>query len=79
MDTDNMFTQFEEYSWFLVATGNGVIDKSVYKRENEEYDLDNKLSNWFMKYDNDINYAESLAYSHEDLIELIKTNKIILN
>jgi tryptophan halogenase len=79
MDTDNMFTQFEEYSWFLVATGNGVIDESVYKRENEEYDLDNKLSNWFMKYDNDINYAESLAYSHEDLIELIKTNKIILN
>jgi hypothetical protein len=32
-----------------------------------------------MKYDNDINYAETLAYSHDDLIELIKTNKIILN
>ena len=79
MDTDNMFTQFEEHSWFAVATGNGIIDQSVYERENKEYDLDNKLGNWFMKYDNDINYAETLAYSHEDLIELIKTNKIILN
>ena len=79
MDTDNMFTQFEEHSWFAVATGNGIIDQSVYERENKEYDLDSKLGNWFMKYDNDINYAETLAYSHEDLIELIKTNKIILN
>jgi hypothetical protein len=51
----------------------------VYERENEEYDLDNKLGNWFIKYDNDINYAESLAYTHEELIELVKSNDIILN
>jgi tryptophan halogenase len=78
-DSDFLFTQFEEHSWFAVAYGNGVIDKSVYERENEEYDLDNKLGNWFIKYDNDINYAESLAYTHEELIELVKSNDIILN
>ena len=79
MDTDGLSTQFEEYSWFLVATGNGIINKSVYDYENEEYDLDNKLGNWLMQYDNDINHAESLAYTHEELIELVKTNNIILN
>lgn len=79
MDTDNLFTQFEEYSWFCVAYGNGVIDKSVYEHENVEYDLDNKLGNWFMEYDSDINYTEPLAFTHEELIELVKTNNIILN
>ena len=79
MDTDNLFTQFEEYSWFCVAYGNGVIDKSVYEHENAEYDLDNKLGNWFMEYDSDINYTEPLAFTHEELIELVKTNNIILN
>lgn len=79
MDVDSLSAQFEEYSWFLVATGNGVIDKSVYEYENEEYDLDNKLSNWLMQYDRDINHIESLAYTHEELIELVKTNDIILN
>jgi tryptophan halogenase len=79
MDTDNLFTQFEQYSWFSVANGNGVIDQSVYEHENVEYDLDNKLANWLMKYDSDINYANSIAFTHEELIELVKTNNIILN
>lgn len=79
IDTDFMFTQFEEYSWFTVAYGNGIIDKSVYERENQEYDLDNKLGNWFMNYERDINYTQSIAFTHEELIELIKSNDIILN
>jgi tryptophan halogenase len=79
MDVDGLLAQFDGYSWFLVATGNGVIDKSVYEYENEEYDLDNKLGNWLVKYNNNINYAESIAFTHEELIELIKRNDIILN
>lgn len=78
-DTDGLFTQFEQYSWLAVCYGNGIIDQSVYERENEEYDLDNKLSKWFMKYESDINYAESISFTHEELIELIKSNDIILN
>jgi tryptophan halogenase len=78
IDTDNLFTQFEEYNWFLVAYGNGVIDESVYNYENLEYDLDNKLAEWFMQYEKNIDYAESIAISHQQVIDKIKNYEIIL-
>jgi tryptophan halogenase len=79
MDTDNLPTQFEEYSWFVVANGNGIIDKSVYEKENREFDLNNKLGNWLMQYHSNINYAESISYTHEELIDLIRKDEINLN
>lgn len=77
-DIDKLETQFEETSWFIVANGNGVIPKFVIDSENNENDLDNKLANWSMEYDADGSYVESIAYSHNDMLELIKCKKITI-
>ena len=70
-----VYEELDLIVWLTTAIGLDFIPNKVFVEENKVYDLDNRITDFLMQQKNYIDYLVNKSLTHNELLEMIKTNK----